>query len=391
MHEPGSYYTQAHISELLVNQLNYHQPKRILDLGAGHGALTKAAKMRWPDANIHAVETHGQGYSFLKLRYPAVQSQRLDGLNVQLPIHLGIEPESIDVAVCNPPYLKFKNNQEFQKLFLGAYLPNCVKLPNLTTDILFLAQNLRLLCKGGELGIIVPDGLLTNKSLRPLREDLFTNHQVFAVIELPAKIFPHTEAKTHILLIKRGYTSLNAIPIHLANINGQITETITVKPDDLQERMDFRYWKWRSRNNLINGSFSLAEIGADIRRGSHSKSYFTNLNEHFFHTSDIPSTPTIIDLPHKTCIPTGLVARQGDILLARVGKRCLGKVALVASGEVGITDCVYRIRLPVKFQERIFNALASDNGQAWLKAHAHGVCARVISKVDLLRFQALLD
>jgi tRNA1(Val) A37 N6-methylase TrmN6 len=386
MHEPGSFYTQSQVSELLVAQFSHPNPERILDLGAGHGSLVNAAKNRWPQATIHAIEPNGLSHAFLCMRYPGIQSRRLNGLDNLLPTQMGIEPEAIDVAVCNPPYLHFKNSDQFQALFNSAGLPSCQKLSNLTTDLLFLAQNLRLLRKGGELGIILPDGLLTNKSFRLLREDLLGNHQVFGIIQLPEKVFPHTEARTHILLVRRNGSAVNEVPVHLANNDGQIISSLAVKAESLINRMDFQFWQWQLNALLPQQEITLANIDADIKRGRLSKKHFEELHVDYFHTSSFPSSPKTIALSTQTSNGLGVFASKGDILLARVGKRCIGKVALVSEGQAPLTDCVYRIRVPFTWQQKVFDALASQSGQRWLEAYAHGVCAQVISKADLLNF-----
>jgi type I restriction enzyme M protein len=180
MHEPGSYYTQEQVSALLIAQIEQEHPQRILDLGAGHGALVKAAKTRWPSSVIHAAEPNIHGHSFLRMRFPDVRAIRINGLDQQLDVRMNIEPGSIDVAVCNPPYMHFKNTREYQGLFREAKLDKCTNLHSLTTDVLFLAQNLRLLRHGGELGIIVPDGLLTNKGFL-LLNDLERNNVYYVL------------------------------------------------------------------------------------------------------------------------------------------------------------------------------------------------------------------
>lgn len=389
MDELGCYYTQSQVSELLVSQLSYPTPERILDLGAGHGALLKAVKDRWPQAMIHAIEINHQDHFNLTRIFPSIQSLHLNGLDSQLAERMGIEPEAIDVAVCNPPYLYFKNCDKYQSLFSSASLPNCRKLSNLTTDLLFLAQNLRLLRKGGELGIILPDGLLTNKSFRLLREDLLTNHQIFGIIQLPEKVFSHTEARTHILLIRRSGAAVDEIPVHCADADGAIIATINVKAESLLERMDFQFWRWRLNRPIVSKQVSLANIGADIIRGRFSKKHYESLQLSYFHTSRFPSSAIAIDLSSETPLESGVIASKGDILLARVGKRCIGKVSIVAGGQEPITDCVYRIRVPLEFQQKVFESLADESGQLWLKAYAHGVCAQVISKIDLLNFPLL--
>lgn len=388
MHEPGCYYTQEHVSNLLIAQIEQVQPQRILDLGAGHGALVKAAKNRWPSSVIHAAELNGQGHAFLRLRFPDVRATRINGLDHELDVRMNLEPGSVDVAVCNPPYLHFKNNSEYHGLFRAAGLEKCMNLHSLTTDVLFLAQNLRLLRHGGELGIIVPDGLLTSKGFLLLREGLLTNHQVFGVIQLPEKIFPNTEARTHILLVRRGEVTENEIPVHMADNNGEIVSSITVPSTSLIDRMDFQFWNWKQKYSAVNKSLTLNQIGTEIKRGSFTLKQCEKLHLDYFHTTHFSgkTNSTAVMLPTREAVIPGVIAVKGDILLARVGKRCIGKVAVISSGNAYITDCVYRIRVPVEFHGAVLSALLSEYGQKWLKAYAHGVCAQVISKIDLLEF-----
>ena len=81
-----------------------------------------------------------------------------------------------------------------------------------------------------------------------------------------------------------------------------------------------------------------------------------------------------------------LLTERGDILLARVGRGCIGKVCMIGRGRVPVSDCVYRIRVAKKHRTKIWDAFVSEAGQKWLKANAHGVCAKVISKKDLYKF-----
>ena len=54
----GRYYTPSELSRLLVDQIAVRRPDVVLDLGAGDGALSRAAQNRWHDARILAVESH---------------------------------------------------------------------------------------------------------------------------------------------------------------------------------------------------------------------------------------------------------------------------------------------------------------------------------------------
>jgi hypothetical protein len=51
-----------------------------------------------------------------------------------------------------------------------------------------------------------------------------------------------------------------------------------------------------------------------------------------------------------------------------------------------MTDNVFRIRVRKGESERVFEALTSEAGQAWIAQVCYGVGARHITKSDLLRF-----
>ena len=64
-----------------------------------------------------------------------------------------------------------------------------------TSDVIFLLHNLRLLKKGGTLGIILPDGLITGKKFQILRQSLLSNHRIEAVIQLPDNSFQELRSR----------------------------------------------------------------------------------------------------------------------------------------------------------------------------------------------------
>lgn len=384
MVELGCYDTRDPISALLVEQLRIPYPTKVLDLGSGQGSLLHAARSRWPKSAVHAAEIDPHRHQYVQLRFPDIRIIQTDGLHKNLALHLEVDEGSIDVAVCNPPYLRSPATEDCRALLEAVGL-NC-RFRVITTELLFLAQNLRLLRPGGELGIILPDGLLTGKEFVALRETLLEQHELFGVIQLPDKAFSRTEARTHILLLRRGGTSQDALPLHKASVEGKIISTVRISKADAATRMDHDYWRWRSACPITAG-ITLETLGADIRRGSYLRIDLTRQGFSFFHTSDFPSSfPYTVNLDNTAPPLTGVTAQTGDILLARVGKRCIGRVALVSSGQALFTDCVYRIRLPEAWRQPAWKALLSDAGQAWLRAQAHGVCAQVISKSDLLAF-----
>jgi type I restriction enzyme M protein len=75
------------------------------------------------------------------------------------------------------------------------------------TELLFVAQILRMLKNGGQTAIIVPDGVLfgSSKAHQQLRQHLVENNELQAVVSLPSGVFkPYAGVSTAILFITKG-------------------------------------------------------------------------------------------------------------------------------------------------------------------------------------------
>jgi type I restriction enzyme M protein len=382
----SKYYTKQNFSRLLVSFIRHENPCHVLDLGAGDGSLLKAAYERWGNAAFYAVDIDIHSSRNIKNKLPFANFYQIDGLRENISKNTKLKIGSIDIAVCNPPYKILERDIKTNQTLYDAKLLNTAKLPLLTSDIVFLAQNLLMLKDGGELGIILPDGLFSGERYRAVREDILNRHKILGIIELPDGIFNKTEAKTHILLLEKGGTTSPIIPLYKSNRNGEIEDTLNVDSNDLLYRMDYSYNIWRHQNiNDVNKQ-TLRSINAEIKRGKRSKKELEKLEIQYFHTKSFSKNNNIINFKKQNSLINDTVAKPGDILIARVGKRCLGRVAIVHAGYQVISDCVFRLRVRKEFRQEIFDALNSDFGQNWLKAHSHGVCSKFISKSDLLNF-----
>lgn len=384
------YYTQEKISRLLVNKLHTKEPKKILELGIGDGALSLAAYRRWSGARFFGVDIDDNSISKITDNMPFIKIINHNSLDHNIQINLNIDDSSIDIAICNPPYLSHKISDLDKLLFEKVKLGSCVYNKQVTTDIVFLAQNLMFLKDGCELGIILPDSILTNHYFRSLRSDLLFNHNVKCIIQLPDGVFNKTEARTHILIIEKNGKSKSKIEVSKANFNGEVIHSILVDKNKLIQRMDFDFHYWSlEQNEQMENFLTLEDIVVSLARGNKTKKYLQTLNIPYFHTTSftlqglyLELDSTVKDFPSNL-----LLAGPGDILIARVGKRCIGKAMMVRKGFIPISDCIYRLRVSDSYNNKTFDALISKRGQSYLQAYAHGVCARLISKSDLLNFQ----
>ncbi|HEY1062489.1 MAG TPA: N-6 DNA methylase [Daejeonella sp.] len=381
----GRYYTNDIVSTLLINSLDTIIATSVLDLGIGNASLTKAAYERWNDAIFYATEIEENKVKHIEENLSFVRISQHNSLKSNVKQRLKINMGSIDVAVCNPPYLKIEKCSNYKKLFKDANIEECYKIRELTSEIIFFAHNMTFLKAKGELGIIVSDSLITGKEYRIFRETILTNFDIKTVIQLPDKIFPNTEARTHIIVLSKSTSDRKTCRLLLADFKGEYEKCLVVQKSKLVERMDFQFWEYQliEKQNEV----TLEALGGRVYRGRFSAIELRKGRHPYFHSTSFKNYSKYCEFPEK--MPeeySTFTAKKGDILMCRVGKRCVGKLAMVTSGEILISDCIYRISVPEHYRLKVWEALNSDLGKAWIDAYAHGVCARVVSKCDLMNF-----
>ncbi|RLJ98802.1 N-6 DNA methylase [Tenacibaculum discolor] len=382
----GQYYTQENISRLLISKILVKNPKKIIELGIGDGSLIRVAQDKWKDSKIIGGDIDPENVKSLKTEFPNLNLFLINGLSSKLSQNLKIELGTIDVGICNPPYLKIKKNGAVKSIIENCNLGKLDSYPIITSDLVFLAQNLLLIRNGGELGIILPDGLITSHHFKHFRKQLINNYEITGIIELPDKVFKKTEAKTHILVIRKNKVDTKKTPIYLSDKDGKIIDKVEVNKTRLIHRMDYSYNKWLVSNE--NHGATLLDIKAKIFRGKFSKKELTLSKHDFIHTSNLSKSISYQSFkPNKRLLKKFNCAKKGDIIIPRVGKRCLGRVMVIESGAVLISDCLYVIRVEKKYQKILIDSLTNEKGKKWIEANSHGVCARVISKIDLLNFR----
>ena len=385
MEQLGRYYTKDNFSKLLVNRMSGDNPGNVVELGVGGGALVRAAMTRWINASYYVADVDENSLSRIRMELPFVNSFHFDTIKENVSEKLNLLNGTVDIAICNPPYLKIKNEKSFDQAFEEVNLHGCKKLKQLTSDIIFLTKNLQLLKHSGELGIILPDSLITGIEYRNLRKCLVEQHNLKGIIQLPEKIFSKTEALTHILIIEKGTPIGEPATLFLADKEGQIVGETEVEKDALIDRMDFKFHNWHRRFYRGKKVKTLKCIDAEITRGHLTHKELRELKTSFVHTTTLVHEKANLSLrTSKISEAKYHTTKTGDILLSRVGT--IGKASMVLKGQALISDCVYRIRVDKKHRMAVWNALISVKGQQWLHANSHGVCAKLLSKLDLLNF-----
>ncbi|MEK6210550.1 MAG: N-6 DNA methylase [Pseudomonadota bacterium] len=395
----GRYYTTEDVGLLLVASMSIERPRIVLDLGAGRGSLAIAAQRRWASARIIGVDSDPDAGGNLRgVDAGSYQHFRFDALAKDLPGSLGLKCGTVDAAVCNPPFIRPKWRSRYAELleevgFSGAF----PAIQEAGADVLFLAQNLRLMRSAGQLGLIVPDGIVAGVRHRDLRRLLIERHKVELVVKLPRNAFRLADAQTYILILRKGNAKVTHVELRELTTDEGLSEPLFIKPEEAVQRLDYSY----HRNTTLAGArysnghsavVTLEQLGAHVCRGLLSSREARQSPLHVLHTTNFPTdTNLIVPLRERAAMRSRLlskmvIAEPGDILLARVGRNLEKKICVVEDGRIVISDCIYRIRIDKRWKRRVLDALSSATGRQWIATAACGVGARQLSKVALLGF-----
>lgn len=372
----GQFYTPPAAGSWLVEGVGSQSPMHICDLGVGQGELLLAARRRWEQARLLAADIDPDNVALARCRLGVAECRHVDALRYDLPSLLGIEEGSIDVALGNPPYGTMEIRAEHLAILRHAGLGDVISPKRVTRDVVFLAQNLRMLKQGGELAIILPEGVAVNPAFEDLRAALMERHGLHRVVELPRHLFLGAEARTVAMFLQKGRVVREIL---LENIMG---DTVLVPLARACKRLDARYHLLESATGMV-----LGDIEHEIQRGALSHAEALALGHTTFHTTTFKHFPRgRVRLGKVPDCPDRWLVRAGDIVIPRVGSRCLAYAAIIERGGAVFTDCVYRIRVQPERREAVIRALRSLGGIAYRLTVAHGTCASVVSKTDLLEF-----
>lgn len=378
----SQFFTQQLIASALVQMIPTAAISRILDLGIGDGALSTAALNRYSEATVDAMDID-----------PDICKKYLVNMNTKISVYHGdvlcsdhlnvFQQNSYDLAVCNPPYGTIKKTDEFNDVLRRIGFDCCLELKTFSRDLLFMCLCLDFVRDGGYVAIILPDGPLSRKDYIPFRKSLLTNHCVEQIVQMPEKSFSSTEATTHILIVKKNGHSNKKIPVSIMNFDGAIANSCLIDRENLLNRMDYSFCHW---SEMSNAEMPNMDVKIEIKRGSYSYCNLKKMEVPYLHSTGFKDRQVICCANYDYNTTSKIIAHQGDIIMCRVGKRCVGKVALIMDGAILLSDCLYKITVPKEYTSLLFKSLCSQNTKEWVSAVAHGVCSRVISKSDLSDF-----
>lgn len=403
----GRYYTLPIVSQSLIDSIEASKPKLVLELGSGSGSLCSVAATRWQDARLVTVDIDRHASKHLSADNVGRRHQHShfvhDVLDEALSEKIGLTLGTVDVAVCNPPYIRPKWRSDFGKILEGAGLSGTLtSLHDAGADLLFLAQNLRLLRQNGKLGLILPDGLVTAEKFGRVRSTLLRQHLIEQVVQLPRGVFKGTEAQTYLAVLSKAAGETEHVMLRQMGHDGRLSAAIAVPQDAAEKRLDYTFHaRANPSKRALDGHrrMTVREALTDVVRGTVCSSAIADFHQPVFHLGDfdgrsgehtvriVPKRFALSDRAARLAAANARLALPGDILLARVGRCLEDRLALVVHGPCVISDCVFALRATNDHRERLYRFFESEQGRHALASTAHGVAARFLSKTNLFEIQ----
>lgn len=400
----AKYYTRTQISDLLVGQMDVRPPQQLIDLGAGVGSLSRAAHQRWSNLNITTVDVDESisGKLIESLGLLGLKSHihiSADVLSHNLVEQVSASVKKIDRAVCNPPFRMLDWEDRFYEIVEEVGLSSCIELKaGVDAALLFLSQNLRLVGEAAEVGIIVPDSVVSASKYKNFRSELTAKYNLKKVIRLPEGSFKKTEAKASILILEKRPPQSEFLTLSRFHKGKNVSVSVPIRKALDRMDYDFHVQKNDRKRKLGKKAVNLGDI-AEIKRGRFYSSEIPTLPFRVLHTTDVRETHLGCGVCFDKYTDEKIIsmkcgdieyAEPGDVLIARVGRNLEKKIVMIESGFPVISDCLYRVRTKKEWQTAIIKQLTSKEGQAWLSSRVYGVGARQLTKKDLSSFPVVL-
>lgn len=383
-HQLGQFLTPEKIADLLSSLLP-SGGLSLLEIGAGKGALIDSVLATHPELCITAVEYDKQFIEAL------ISGQKITTLIPKsatciktLKSLQKIAP--FDYVIGNPPFTMASTNINIAAI--GKEFGLKISNSKSRLDLLFLACSLSMLSQNGAGAFILPISLFSDAVFSDFRKYLSGRFSEIKVIELPADTFGGAEVSTALCSFSGSTSKKKSILISKATIDGAMESFKSISAKEAIFRMDHSFYA--ERENLLSlvgkTPITLNDIGAKIVRGSATASKFKELNMQFLHTADLPTSGVgEIQLLKSNSIGQFKTVNVGDIVIPRVGTRCLDRQGLITKGVAPFTDSIFRIQVPSSHRDNVLKSLSGPIGSTWRKLFAHGSCAKHITVTDLLK------
>lgn len=253
----GEYYTPRPLIRTIIKVIKPKIGEKIYDGACGSaGFLVEAYDyLDKLDVNMSKGEKYNilqketlYGQEFKPLPYViGTMNMILHGINAPNIVHKDTLSENIMTSVGNK-YDVILANPPFGAATQDSVLSN-FPMRTKETAYLFLQHFMKMLKKGGRAGIVVKNTFLSNSDAANLRKEFLESYDLFAVLDLPSKVF-QAGVKTVVLFFEKGKPTEN-IWYYQLNLNRNLGKTNPLNEKDLEDFINCYENKKVSENSWI--------------------------------------------------------------------------------------------------------------------------------------------
>ncbi len=384
----------------------FRSGQKVIDPSCGDGAFIRSAPQ---NCEIFGCEIDPQCGEVLR---PLLKRERFisgDALTNLLPLW-----GTFDLAIGNPPFSAQANLEKRPQILQGfdfgfGRSSQCL-------EILFLELFLKLVKPRGRIAIILPDGPLSNRPFKYVRDWLLCRAHVETIISLPRGVFIKTSAKTNILIAQK--LSPAHQPYREPTSMLVCDEVNDLKPlalidwqdvDDRWQKVvlaDESDWRPEAHHAKMSANFSDSVKLGDVFRLRTGFALYGKQRE----LLDSPGRDGVLLIRAKNMAPEGglrlsqncgyinrrgdafceeSAVRPGEILFVRVGAGCYGRTALMPHGLEAQADDWIHVLTPIANVdcEGLVEWFNSEEGRSQIRRLAKGVGTLSISKASLAEMQ----
>lgn len=395
--EYKQYFTPLDLADFMVELVPENSVNTVVDLSMGECGLLEAAKKRWDNASFWGADIDNTLLSKIHAKSPYIHTFSGDSLGDTIGNWVEyqdiLQKDKFDLAIANPPFNFFDQASVCVDGF-EMVLP---------IEMRFLLKYIDIVKDGGYICIILPYGFLSLDLYSKLRLEILKKVTIHKVIKIFENCFKRIDADTCLLLLQKkntidGYIQ-DKIAIEYLDSQYSLQNHLYITISSRENRLDLEYHKLLKDFQRIRGRCKypiklLSQYVESCKRGrtlANKKDLVVENGIRFLHTTDVKhlsiSNASPVYVLENTDYFKESIVRPGNILIGRVGKACIGKIAIVPEHypKTVSSDCIFCLETKDIDPYYLTLFLASIYGQMQLKGFAKGSCSKYITKQDLLQ------
>lgn len=357
----SQYFTPISLIETVVSMVDIGPNDKIADPAMGTADFLTVAMAARPDDDdiihrVFGIDSDPKAYD-LAIVNMILNRDGQSGLECEDSIRNPTRwAGEINVVLCNPPFgsrtietdtevlAQYDLGHVWQRNDDGSWKKTSEVMSSQQLGILFIERCWKMLCAGGRLGIIWPEGYLSTAAYGYARQWVLDHFKIIALVELPRRLFTKADVdlRSNVLvaqkLAKRPHTDYPIFASLVRKVGYKLGGDFS--PTSLHDPETGLVFRDDQNRVVLDSDFTrtLAEFGAFRKTRPHQW--------HGAHYSDI------VNNEHLDMKPRRLVPRALDIVRSiQIGEHVrLGDIAEVVEDTVDLLADQSAFRRPVEGQ-----------------------------------------